>query len=316
MRHRTFTIEQKKVLILLANPIGTTQLRLDEEVRDIKEGLQRSKYRDRFDVNHQWAVRLRDLRRALFDHEPQLLHFSGHGDIEGLLVEDEQGFAVLVPPDALTDLFKLHSKRIECVILSACYSDFQAKAINKHIRYVIGMPREIKDKAALEFVVGFYDAMGAGKSVSEAHDFGRNAIMQYWPEIPEQIHPQLHFNRKVKVRRKRYYVTRFILVIFLLVGFWAGLQWKDDSKRTAAPVKKPARTVTIDTPAAAPPRAAVSPPSEEERPEIENLVYTTRTGRKYHKEHCSHLRTSRIPMSLIKAQESGYAPCSRCFPPD
>jgi hypothetical protein len=38
----------KTILILSANPIGTAPLRLDKEVREIKAGLQRSKYRRRF----------------------------------------------------------------------------------------------------------------------------------------------------------------------------------------------------------------------------------------------------------------------------
>ena len=37
-----------KILILLANPIETTQLRLDEEVREIEDGLRRAKRREQF----------------------------------------------------------------------------------------------------------------------------------------------------------------------------------------------------------------------------------------------------------------------------
>ena len=37
----------KKILILAANPLETLHLRLDEEMREIEEGLRRSKWRDR-----------------------------------------------------------------------------------------------------------------------------------------------------------------------------------------------------------------------------------------------------------------------------
>ena len=37
----------KKILILAANPLKTLHLRLDEEMREIEEGLRRSKWRDR-----------------------------------------------------------------------------------------------------------------------------------------------------------------------------------------------------------------------------------------------------------------------------
>lgn len=80
----------KKILILAANPKTTPRLRLDEEVREIDEGLRRSKYRDQFEIQSRWAVRMRDLRRALLDVEPQIVHFTGHGKEDGLLVEDER----------------------------------------------------------------------------------------------------------------------------------------------------------------------------------------------------------------------------------
>lgn len=43
-------------------------------------------------------------------------------------------------------------------------------------------------------------------------------------------------------------------------------------------------------------------------------VYVTKTGAKYHTGSCSHLRRSRIPMSLSDATNAGYSPCSVCNP--
>jgi hypothetical protein len=169
-------IKPKKILILAANPKLTPPLRLDEEVREIKEGLRRSKYRNQFEIYSEWAVRLRDLRRALLDHEPHIVHFIGHGRDNKLLVEDEVGTAVRVSSQAFADLFELCSAHVQCVVLNACYSARQADAISKHINYVIGMRKGIKDKASIEFAVGFYDALGAGKSIEEAFKFACIAI--------------------------------------------------------------------------------------------------------------------------------------------
>lgn len=169
-------MDKKKILILSANPKTTARLRLDEEVREIEEGLRRSKWRDHFEIKSKWAVGIRDLRRAILDEEPNILHFCGHGKKDGIMVEDEMGLAVLVNQNALTNLFKLFEDKIETVLLIACFSQFQSKAISKHIENVIGMKRDISDKAAIEFSVGFYDALGAGKSVEEAFKFGRNAV--------------------------------------------------------------------------------------------------------------------------------------------
>jgi hypothetical protein len=181
----------RRILILSANPKTTPQLRLAEEVREIEEGLRRSKHRDQFNIQAKCALRLRDLRRAILDYEPQIVHFTGHGNKKGLLVEDEQGMAVLISSKALSGLFELFSDHVECVILSSCYSALQAAAISKHISYVIGMRKEIEDAAAIEFSVGFYDAFGAGKSVEDAFKFGSNAILQAFPELPAHLVPVL-----------------------------------------------------------------------------------------------------------------------------
>lgn len=179
----------KKILILSANPQGTAKLRLDEEVREIEEGLRRSKLREHFVTYSRWATRLKDLRRAMLDYEPHIVHFCGHGQEDGLTVEDENGKAVVVSPDALSGLFELFLEQIECVLLNACYSAMQARAINKFVPYVIGMNTGIQDKSAIEFAIGFYDALGAGKSIDDAYKFGCNAIQL--SSIPEHLTPVL-----------------------------------------------------------------------------------------------------------------------------
>lgn len=78
------------------------------------------------------------------------------------------------------------------------YSGKQAAAISKNIDYVIGMRKDIDDKAAIEFAAGFYDALGAGKPVEEAFEFGRNAIQFKFPEIPEHLIPVMKMKNKKK----------------------------------------------------------------------------------------------------------------------
>lgn len=167
----------KKILILAANPKGTSPLRLDEEVREIDEGLRRASKRDEFLLEQRWAVRSRDVQRAMLDVQPQIVHFSGHGEgDEGLAFEDETGQTKFVDAEALAGLFELFADQVECIILNACYSEVQADAITRHINYVIGMNRAIGDKAAIAFAVGFYDALGAGRPVEFAHKSGCVAI--------------------------------------------------------------------------------------------------------------------------------------------
>ncbi|MBE9063057.1 CHAT domain-containing protein [cf. Phormidesmis sp. LEGE 11477] len=170
------TPSKRKLLILAANPQGSSRLRLDQEVRDISEGLKRAEHRDKFEIAQRWAVRPRDFQRAMLEELPQIVHFSGHGEgEEGLYFEDEAGAPKLVSGSALASLFKLfaHKANIECVVLNGCYSSVQAAAITQHIPYAIGMSQAVGDKAAIEFVVGFYDALGNGESVEFAFESGK-----------------------------------------------------------------------------------------------------------------------------------------------
>ncbi|KST65670.1 CHAT domain-containing protein [Mastigocoleus testarum] len=182
---------KRTILILASSPIDQARLRLDKEAREIDEGLRRSQKREQFTLEQKWAVRPDDLRRALLDFHPQIVHFCGHGSGEkGLMLENNLGEAQLVPTDALAKLFKLFSDHgVECVVLNACYAEVQGEAISQHINYVVGMSDEISDDAAVKFALGFYDALGAGWSYKDAYDMGCNAIAL--EGIPEELTPVL-----------------------------------------------------------------------------------------------------------------------------
>jgi tetratricopeptide (TPR) repeat protein len=179
----------KKILILATNPQGTSRLRLDEEMRAIEESLWRSDG-NLFQIEHRWASRLRDVQRSLLDINPSIVHFSGHGTgDEGLVFEDEVGSRKLVDGEALAGLFELFAEQLECVVLNGCYSEVQAEAIRQHINYVIGLKKAIGYKVAIDFAVGFYEALGAGRSVEFAHKLGCAAVRL--AGIPEQLTPAL-----------------------------------------------------------------------------------------------------------------------------
>lgn len=169
----TITGEKIAILFLSSDPTDASRLRLGEEAREIQEKLQLAKSRERFTFHQRSSVRPEDISQALLDIEPQVVHFSGHGMSEGALCfEDKIGRIHPISPQALAALFAQFSDTVKCVVLNACYSEKQAKSISKHIDYVIGMQKEIGDKAAVAFAVGTYQALGAGKSFEQAYNLG------------------------------------------------------------------------------------------------------------------------------------------------
>ncbi|MDF5719042.1 MAG: CHAT domain-containing protein, partial [Rhizonema sp. PD37] len=181
---------KKKILILSANPTDTTRLHLSQEVREIQTGLQRAIKRERFEIITEWAVQVEDLQHALLDHSPQIVHFSGHGsENDGLALENNSGELQYVSTQPLVKLFEFFKDKIECVLLNACYSESQAQAIYQNINCVIGMRTAIGDCSAIKFAVGFYDALGAGRSYQEAFNFGLTNLS--FSNISESLIPQI-----------------------------------------------------------------------------------------------------------------------------
>ena len=186
----------KKILILVANPGESSNLRADREKREIEEVLRRSQQRHLFSIEKAEAVRYNYIHRAMLDCNPNIVHFCGHGIGEaGLVFEDDAGEVQLVNGKNLAGLFECFASHIECVVLNACYSTIQAEAISQHIRYVIGTSQKIKDKVAIQFASHFYEALGAGKSYEIACKLACHLIGS--AGIPENLIPQLLVNKNL-----------------------------------------------------------------------------------------------------------------------
>jgi hypothetical protein len=225
---------QQKILILTAI---RHRLRLDKEIREIEDCIRRAAKPDKFEICLKTAVRSQDIRRAIAQERPHIVHFCGHGLEDGsLLLEDDGGYDKPVKPEGLALLFKLHADYVQCVLLNCCHSAKSATAISKYINYTIGMNQQIQDKAAIAFSQGFYDALGydypnnldvfqrafdEAKVAIQLEDISQTQIptlqinkqfiqsgsennstietKQELPKIPEQVNPELSNQQTVQI---------------------------------------------------------------------------------------------------------------------
>ena len=166
-----------KILFLASNPIDTSTLRLDKEMREIEDQLARSKNREQFEFIKYSAVRISDLQNGLLNHSPNFVHFSGHGNIAGIsLLDKHTDKAHLVETGPLAKLFELFSNHVICVFLNSCYSKTQGEAIKRFVPHVIGMGQAVPDKTAIEFATTFYKGIGAGKGIDFAFELAKNSV--------------------------------------------------------------------------------------------------------------------------------------------
>ena len=179
-----------QIVFFAANPSGTGQLALDKEVREIEGKIRAAQHRDNLILISKWAVRSDDLLQALNQHDATIMHFSGHGSpADEIILTGNEGQAKPVSKAAMSALLKTLGGRIRLVILNACFSRPQAKAIIEHVDCAIGMKKEIGDAAAIIFSASVYRAIGFGKSVQEAFDQGIAALLL--EGISEEKTPEL-----------------------------------------------------------------------------------------------------------------------------
>lgn len=165
------------ILLFSANPSSSDRLRVDREFREIARALRAEEQSGAVKLFTRTAGRTEDLRDALLECEPHIVHFSGHGTArEEILLEESEGQARRVSKQSLAQLFGILKDRIHVVLLNACHSRPLAEAIAEHVEFAVGMNDALTDKAAIDFSLAFYKAIAHEKSIPDAFDLARNAL--------------------------------------------------------------------------------------------------------------------------------------------
>ncbi len=163
--------EKIRILFLSANPWTTSRILVDEEAREIFERIQEGTHRHNFELHKHTAIRPLDLQRLLLFHEPQIVHFSGHGSkTHKLILGGAPGRGKAVDRQGLASVFGLYRRHLRVVLLNACFTKTQARSISQVIDYSIGTGKGIGDKGGVAFAGAFYRALGFGKSIREAFE--------------------------------------------------------------------------------------------------------------------------------------------------
>lgn len=119
--------EEITVLFLASSPEDQTQLRLDRETREIQRRVRSSEYRDSIWFEWRLARQLSDLIDDLNEVAPHIVHFSGHGDHDAVVLEDEAGNTTELTNEQLGRLLGVGGDRIRLAIFNSCHSEAQAR---------------------------------------------------------------------------------------------------------------------------------------------------------------------------------------------
>ena len=163
--------EKVKILFISATPTNARQLNVARESR-FKDLFKYFDDEDIFEWREEHGVNTDEFFNFLIKEKPHILHYGGHGEVEGIVLEKGK-----LEGDILKNLLKI-SKRTQCLVLNACYSVAIAKKVAECVPYVIGTQGEIDDETAIAFAKGFYMGIVAGDSIEDAFQFGLLKIQQ------------------------------------------------------------------------------------------------------------------------------------------
>jgi hypothetical protein len=162
------------ILFMAANPVTTTPLDLEEELRSLELELRGVKYRDQITLSARHAVRPDDLLRHVRTEKPTVIHFSGHGSAKGIILRSDEGGYTEVSGQSLRRF--LEGRGVDLLVLNACYTKAQADHVGAAVGAVIGTTSAVGDEAARRFTAAFYRTLGDGLSIREAFRDGGDAV--------------------------------------------------------------------------------------------------------------------------------------------
>lgn len=178
-----------KIVVLLASasPDTAVRIRVDKEFSAIITRMRSTNLRDRFEFVQIQAATFDTLRSNLQQHKPHVLHISSHGTEDGALkFEPFDGDPGIVSKSKLLKLFRaLRADNLRLIVVNACHSHALTRDIPSVIDLAIGMSDNVKDKAAIDFAVAFYEALGYGRDIENAFDLGTSGLDDVDDQVPQ-----------------------------------------------------------------------------------------------------------------------------------
>lgn len=173
--------DRLRILIVAANPKDLDRLHLREELTQLRNRMNDNVEHGNAEVLVEWAARPLDLVKAVRKNRPHIVHFAGHGNHEGIWLEDDEGKSQLLSKESLS-LILSSSPDLRLVVLNACATAWQTEALRQSVDYVVGTTIPIADSVALDFTSHFYRGLAVGEKVRDAVFQAQKSLGSYHTE--------------------------------------------------------------------------------------------------------------------------------------
>lgn len=185
--------EKVRVLFISASPEGLSEIAQDREYKAIEaELLQKGALRERFTLRGCTSASRLEIAHCVEEFQPHIIHFTAHGEADGLVVVDGSVSGVADQLDVGTlEHFVRGAETLVAVVLNACSSETLAGELQSRLPAlaVVGTTRMVSEEEALAFSCGFYASLARGRPLARAvragsasipHSSNGNAIYRGW----------------------------------------------------------------------------------------------------------------------------------------
>ena len=184
----------RRTLLAAATPTDRPATRGMLELRVIKDSIARSR-RTRAVVLESTSID--GLRRLMLSCSPHLVHLIAHGSEDGLVFEDEHGYAQIVAHEHLAAVLLAHHPPLEHAVFSACYSTQLARMLALGGVAAVGLRGRATAAAAVEFSRGLHDALGTKRSFEFAVGEGLRTVAVHGHALSVELHvPQVDHDQR------------------------------------------------------------------------------------------------------------------------
>jgi hypothetical protein len=159
-----------KILYLSSSPSDLDKLESDKEFRAIHENINDEFFKIKSVSNTQ----ISDIQAVIFESQPDIIHFSGHGSSEDIILANDRNVSAGVFKPAFIKTFQNLKKKPELVFLNACQTYHNLADLSYIVDFVIATDRKVSDPSAIMFARNFYRFLSLGASITSSFNLARN----------------------------------------------------------------------------------------------------------------------------------------------
>ena len=139
------------------------------------------------------AAQAFDLVPGMNRHKPHMVHFSGHGTADGVVMMGPHDRSEPVAADRLIRVLRRTGENLRVVFFNICDSESHARAAAQFADTTIGIHGQMHDTPARHFAASLYPGHAFGHSVKRAFHQACATI----GDEPDSVMPQLFFRHGI-----------------------------------------------------------------------------------------------------------------------